>query len=202
MGFYKILATIFSYEAYLAVLIDFTIAIIGIITYSSLKLYLSYLEEFLELDCLDEFTNGKLNNFKVATDVVADKGLEIFVIVMTKIFLMLIGLVHECSTKNCKLTCKEYEKLIFGREDPNKEEEGEEGEGEKKEEDPFEKRKEQGSEYEKENRKEHQKAQENENEAINKDLEKPTKRQLSKNPINSDSNHRDSHNPILKKELH
>ncbi len=76
---------------------------------------MKHLDELIETECLDEYTNSKLLNFIIATDEVSDKGFEVFVIVLTKIVLIVISVSHVVCMKRGSFKFKDFEALVFER---------------------------------------------------------------------------------------
>jgi hypothetical protein len=117
---------VFSYEGYLVFLIDISMLVVGIFTYTKLHHFSLEVEHLLATNCLDKYTSGLMKVYRTATAVVADKNLEIFLIIMTKKILIVLSIVYTCFTKKGKVPYSVAEEIIFEREVSEEHEEGNE----------------------------------------------------------------------------
>lgn len=115
---------IFSLEGYISFIADLALSILGIITYVVLKKVSEQLEELLSYGCLDDNTSGKISILFTSTKVISDKSFEIFLIIMTKIVLISISIIYTLVVKK-GLRFREFEKIIFDKEEGQNETEEE-----------------------------------------------------------------------------
>jgi hypothetical protein len=122
----KCLLCICGYEGYLAFVVDIIIMITSAVSNSTLSKFVHHVEELIESGCLDELVKGKMELFKVATDVMADKNMEMFLIILMKFVLIFISLLYTVISKGGKINFRQCEQIIFEKEEDEEEEEKEE----------------------------------------------------------------------------
>lgn len=126
----KCLLCICGYEGYLAFVVDIIIMITSAVSSGNLSKFVHHVDELLESGCLDELVKGKIELYKVATDVMADKNLEMFLIILIKFILIFISLLYTVLSKGGKINFRQCEQIIFEKEE-EAEEQNEESEEEK-----------------------------------------------------------------------
>lgn len=117
----KILLCILSYEGYLAFSVDIFYVIVTGVVHKILYDYMLRIEELIQTGCLDDYVSGKLTIYKIATEVVADKTLEMFLIIMTKLVIIGITLTYYCIVKKGGLNFRGCEQIIFEKEEEEEE---------------------------------------------------------------------------------
>jgi hypothetical protein len=124
----KIILFFCSYEGYVSLFADLFIFVLGGYTKNVLDNFSHHIEELIETNCLDEFVESKLICYKMSAEVIADKSLEIFLILLIKFILLFASIVYNCIKKKGKMTCREVELVIFEKEEEEDDDDDEENE--------------------------------------------------------------------------
>jgi hypothetical protein len=119
----KCLLCLCSFEGYFAFLVDMMILITTGMSSRTLSSFVHHVEDLLDTGCLDENVFSNLTLFKVATEVMGDKNLEMFLIILMKFILITISIVYMLFSKGGKVNFRQCEQIIFEKEDDEEEEE-------------------------------------------------------------------------------
>jgi hypothetical protein len=112
MFFPKKIIIFFENEVYISFIMDLLIAILGGFSFFSMNYYQDKINLLLQQECADDFVKYTLTAYCDSMQGAAEQNLQIFVIMLFKLFILIFSILYYVFLDNCKMRCHQIGKLI------------------------------------------------------------------------------------------
>jgi len=103
---------VFSFEIYLSFFLDVIVAILGGFSYFILDSYINFLTDIVESGCVDNYVQYKFGVFSASLDGTSTQNLQIFLVMIIKIFIIVVYILYFLCANEGKSKCKDISKII------------------------------------------------------------------------------------------
>jgi hypothetical protein len=101
------------YEKLLSFFLDITLAVLGAFSFFVLYQYVTLITTLIDSSCVDNYVQYKFGLFANELQSTAESNLQLFIIVLIKIFMIVFSIVYYITCKRCKLSCLKFWEIIM-----------------------------------------------------------------------------------------
>lgn len=109
----KLFASILYYEVYVSFFVDVVSGVVGAYSYFKYVNVVSLCDELVSTGCLGNYEEYKLTVYANDLDDVLIENLQIFLIMLIKIFLITVNILVYIGVKKCKITFNKFIKIVY-----------------------------------------------------------------------------------------
>jgi hypothetical protein len=100
------------YEKLFSFFLDLCLAFLGAFSFFILYRYVNLVNILVDSDCVDNYVQYKFGLFANTLQDTAESNLQLFIIILIKIFFILFSIVYYITCKRCKLSCFKFWEII------------------------------------------------------------------------------------------
>lgn len=101
-----------DWDVYVAFLIDLSTAVLGGTSFYIIDNYLSFIDNLISSNCSDPYINYKMGTFSDNLQATSDQNLQIFLIMLFKMFIMIFSVLYYLFATHFNVTCKQFNQII------------------------------------------------------------------------------------------
>lgn len=99
-------------EKYLCFFLDLGLAVLGGVSYFILIDYVDVIDNMLDQNCVDNYVQYKFGVFSDNLEATAEANLQLFIIMIIKIFMIVFTILYYISCSKCNIECKRFGEIV------------------------------------------------------------------------------------------